>query len=252
MAIRILYQFATAKQLSDLGTAEIKRREKLLNDWADPDVSVHVATPPEGPLSIESDYDAAFAIPHLLRSITRAEAEGYDAAIISCFSDPGLEPAREAVTMPVLASGLCAMHTAAMLGHRFSIISPRDGVGRPEQHARRYGMDGFFASARGIGLSVLELARDRSACLARMSEAARLAVEEDGAEVLILGCMSMAFHNVAPDIQAAVGVPVINPVPISVAMAAMLARQNLSHSKRAWSSPPSLTQSAETLDRISA
>ena len=240
MTIRILYQFATAKQNSDLGMAEVRRRKGLLNGWAEAGVQVEVATPAEGPVSIESDYDAAVAIPSMLRSIAEAERDGFDAAIISCFSDPGLEPARELVEMPVLASGLCAMHAAAMLGHRFSIISPRDGVGRPREHARRFGMDGFLVSARGIGLSVLELARDREGCIMRMAEAARLAVEEDGAEALILGCMSMAFHDVAQDIQAQVGVPVVNPAPVSVAMATMLARNRLTHSKKAWPRPPGL------------
>ena len=240
MSLRILYQFATAKQNSDLGMAEVQRRKALLNRWAEEGVEVEVATPDEGPVSIESDYDAALAIPSMLTSIADAERQGFHAAIISCFSDPGLEPARELVKMPVLASGLCAMHTAAMLGHRFSIISPRDGVGRPHEHARRFGMEGFFVSARGIGLSVLELARDREGCIARMTEAARLAVEEDGAEALILGCMSMAFHDVAHDLQQRVGVPVVNPAPMSVAMATMLARNRLSHSKKAWPRPPSL------------
>ena len=238
MTIRILYQFATAKQNSDLGQAEVERRKGLLNGWADVDVEVDVATPGEGPVSIESDYHAALAVPPMLTSIKEAETKGFDAAIISCFSDPGLEPARELVRMPVLASGLCAMHTAALLGHRFSIISPRDGVGRPHEHARRFGMEGFFVSARGIGLSVMELARDRPGAIERMAQAARLAVDEDGAEVLILGCMSMAFHNVAPDLQAKTGVPVINPAPASLAMATMLVRQGLSHSKRAWPDVP--------------
>ena len=238
MTIRILYQFATAKQNTDLGMAEVMRREDLLNRWADADVEVEVATPADGPGSIESDYDAAIAVPHILTSIGGAERDGFDAAVISCFSDPGLEPARELVSMPVLASGLSAMHVAAMLGYRFSIISPRDGVGRPREHARRFGMEGFLASARGIGLSVMDLARDRDGCLARIADAARLAVEEDGAEVLVLGCMSMAFHDVAEEVQERLGVPVVNPAPVSLAMAAMMVRNGLSHSKRAWPGLP--------------
>ena len=63
MTIRILYQFATAKQNTDLGMAEVMRRKDLLNRWADADVEVEVATPADGPGSIESDYDAAIAVP---------------------------------------------------------------------------------------------------------------------------------------------------------------------------------------------
>ena len=171
-------------------------------------------------------------MPEILRSIDRAQARGFDAVIISCFSDPGLEPAREIARIPILASGLCAMHAAAMLGPRFSIMSPLAG-GRGREQARRYGLESFFASSRGIGLSVMELARDREACMRQIALAGRAAIDQDGADVLILGCMSMAFHDVAEDLQERLGVPVVNPVAASLAMAEYLARSRLCHSKRA-------------------
>lgn len=235
---RILYQFATAKQHTDLGQAEVERRLAYLRSKVPADTEVAVATPRVGPGSIESEYDAALAVPELLRSIDAAADNGFDAAIISCFSDPGLEPAREITRIPVLGSGLCAMHAAAMLAPAFSILSPLAGGSRSRELARRHGLEGFFRSSRGIGLSVMELARDRDACLRQVSEAARLAVEVDGADALILGCMSMAFHDVAEELQAMIGVPVINPIVASLAMADYLARSGLCHSKRAYADPP--------------
>jgi allantoin racemase len=91
---------------------------------------------------------------------------------------------------------------------------------------------------RGIGLSVMELARDREACMRQIALAGRAAVDQDGADVLILGCMSMAFHDVAEDLQERLGVPVINPVAASLTMAEYLARNRLCHSKRAYPDPP--------------
>jgi hypothetical protein len=113
---RILYQFATAKQHTDLGQAEVERRLAYLRTKVSAGTEVEVATPAVGPGSIESDYEAALAVPEILRSIDQAEARGFDAAIISCFSDPGLEPAREIARIPILGSGLCAMHAAAADG----------------------------------------------------------------------------------------------------------------------------------------
>jgi allantoin racemase len=234
---RILYQFATAKQRTDLGQAEVERRLAYLREKVSAGTEVEVATPPVGPGSIESDFEAALAVPEILRSIEGAEASGFDVAIISCFSDPGLEPAREIARIPILASGLCAMHAAAMLGQRFSIMSPRAG-GRGREQARRYGLESFFASSRGIGLSVMELARDREACMRQIVQAGRAAVDQDGADVLILGCMSMAFHDVAEDLQERLGVPVVNPVAASLAMAEYLVKNRLCHSKRAYPDPP--------------
>jgi allantoin racemase len=238
MSVRILYQFATAKQHTDLGQAEVERRLAYLRTKVSPGTEVEVATPPVGPGSIESEYEAALAVPEILRSIDQAQACGFDAVIISCFSDPGLEPAREIARIPILASGLCAMHAAAMLGQRFAIMSPLAGGNRGREQARRYGLESFFASSRGIGLSVMELARDREGCMRRIIEAGRAAIDQDGADVLILGCMSMAFHDVAEDLQERLGAPVVNPVAASLAMAEYLARSRLCHSKRAWPDPP--------------
>jgi allantoin racemase len=63
-------------------------------------------------------------------------------------------------------------------------------------------------------------------------EAGRAAIDQDGADVLILGCMSMAF------LQERLAVPVINPVVASLAMAEYVANNRLCHSKRAWPDPP--------------
>ena len=238
MSVRILYQFATAKQHTDLGMAEVERRLAYLRTKVSAGTEIEVATPSEGPGSIESDYEAALAVPEILRSIDEAEGNGFDVAIISCFSDPGLDPAREIARIPILASGLCAMHAAAMLGPRFSVMSPLSGGGRSREQARGYGLESSFASSRGIGLAVLELAKDREGCMRRLIEAGRAAIEDDGADVLVLGCMSMAFHDIAEELQDRLDVPVINPVMASLAMAEYVAKNGLCHSKRAYPDPP--------------
>ena len=219
--IRIRYQFATAKQHSEVGMAEVERRQGWLDRWAGPGVEVKIGLPKSGPGSVESRTDAALTVPETLRNAVAAEKEGFDAIIVSCFSDPGMEPARELVSIPVLGSGICAMHLAGLLGGRFSIMSPREGGGsRAYENPRKYGLSQNYASTRGVGLSVMDLAKDRAETVARIAEVGRRAVKEDGADTLILGCMSMAFHNITDEISREVGVPVINPVPASLTMAA--------------------------------
>ena len=237
--IRIRYQFATSKQRSPGGTEEVARRQTKLDEWAGTGVSVEIGLPRASPPAVESRTDAALSVPELLESVVTAEREGFDAIVISCFSDPGLEAARELVSIPVLGSGICSMHMAAMLGGRFSIMAPRSGGGsRAYENPRKYGFGHHYASTRGVGLSVADLARDRSKTIERIAEAGRRAVEEDGADTLILGCMSMAFHDITREISARAGVPVVNPVPASLCMAEGMVRAGLSHSRTAYPAPP--------------
>src|SRR4051812_2427121 len=79
------------------------------------------ATSRMGPVSIEGHYDGAIALPGLLAELSDRRAEGYDAAIIACFDDTGLEAARSFCDVPVL--GLCesAVATAGFLAQRFTV-----------------------------------------------------------------------------------------------------------------------------------
>lgn len=239
--MKLLYQFATAKERTDLGQPEVERRHAFLRANVSPGVQVDVAVPEHGPGSIESRAEALYAVPAILDSVQRAEALGYDAIVFSCYSDPGLDAARELVGIPVVGSGQASMHVAAQLGARFSIIAPLDGGGsKASDNPWKYGFVRQYASTRGCGLSVMDLGRDREGTLMRLAEVSRACVEEDGADVLILGCMSMAFHDITRPLQERLGVPVVNPVQAGLALAELCVRAGLSHSKKAYPTPPKL------------
>lgn len=236
--IRLLYQMTTAKQKTELGMVEVERRHAFLRNLVEPATTVDIGVPSRGPGSIESRYDSAMAVPLLLEAVMKAEADGYDAVIISCFGDPGLDACREIVSIPVVSSGQASMHVAAQLGARFSIISPKEGAGsRVLENPRKYGFILNYASTRGAGLSVMDLARDRQRTLDRLAEVGARAVAEDGADTLILGCMSMAFHDISRELQDRIGVPVVNPVPASLALAELLVRAGLRQSRKAYPKP---------------
>jgi len=239
--LKLLYQFATAKQKTDLGQPEVERRHAFLRANVSPGVEIDVAVPSHGPGSIESRAEALYAVPAILDSVQRAEALGYDAIVFSCYSDPGLDGARELVSIPVVGSGQASMHVAAQLGSKFSIIAPRDGGGsKTDDNPWKYGFVRAYASTRGCGISVMDLGRDRAGALARLTEAGQICIEQDGADVLILGCMSMAFHDITRLLQERLQVPVVNPVPAGLAFAELCVRTGLTHSKKAYPTPPKL------------
>lgn len=239
--MRILYQLTSPMEKTVLGPAEVARRREFLRTRAAPGVEVEVWSLADGPASIESAWEAALVVPELTRAVVQARAEGFDAMIVGCFSDPGLEALRELVDMPVIGPGASAVHLAAQLGTRFTIISPLGGGdGRVTARLRALGLGDKFASVRGIGMSVLDLARDREGVLERVSEVARAAAREDGADVFVLGCMSMGFLGVADDVGKRIELPVVNPVVAALKTAEMVVAMGLSHSKAAYPIPPKL------------
>lgn len=229
--VRLLYQMVTAKQNTELGMAEIERRQAFARAFLGSDTTVDFAVPRQGPASVETRADAAVTVPALLEAVVQAEKDGYDAVIISCFSDPGLDACREMVSIPVTASAQASMHIAAQLGSRFTVISPgRQPTSRGDDNPRKYGLWDKFASVRRSGLSVMDLARDRGKTLEELAKVGMQAVEEDRCDVIILGCMSMAFHGIEHELSQRIGVPVVNPVPASLMTAELFVRCGLRHS----------------------
>ena len=105
-----------------------------------------------GPPSIEGAYDDAFAVPGLLKRIKEGEAEGADAHVIACFDDTGLDAARALANAPVVGIGEAGFFAAAMLAHRFSVVTTLSrSVPVLENNLLRYGLDRRCARVRRTG-----------------------------------------------------------------------------------------------------
>ncbi|WP_337267033.1 aspartate/glutamate racemase family protein [Oryzifoliimicrobium ureilyticus] len=188
------------------------------------------ATASTGPVSIEGYYDGAFAIPGLIAELKSRQAEGYDAAVIACFDDTGLEAARSFCTVPVL--GLCesAIATAGFLAQRFTVVTTleRSRI-LLENLVRRYGM-GARAKVRASDIPVLELDDPAGGALPRLKAEIEKALDQDGAEAIVLGCAGMT--DLARALQTEYGVPVIDGVVAAVKQAEALVSMGLTTSKR--------------------
>lgn len=195
-----------------------------------------------GPGSIESEYEAAMAVPDTVNLIVQAEREGVDAVVIDCMGDPGLRPAREAVTIPVLGPCQTGMHIAAMLGHKFSVVTVMRRLRASfENQAAVAGLTGRLASVRSVEIPVLDLESDMGATRAALVEEARKAVEIDGAEAIIFGCTGLmgCAQSVREGLLAqGIDIPVVDPIPTAVNVAAALVRSGLSQSRLTFPLPP--------------
>lgn len=244
--MRIVYVVPGAMSRSSHGVAEMKRREQLLQSWAFPGTNVSVIDVDNGVHSIESAYEELLSAPQTVETIQALERNGCDAAIIGCFGDPGLDAARELVTMPVIGPGESSLLLAAHLGHRVGVMSVFDSLAASHRHqAFRAGMLDKLGSVRGISIPVLDLMRDPEATFERLLAVGRRMIEDDGAETLIFGCMTMSFLGFGPRLSATLGVPVINAAQAALKAAESQVSIGLSHSKKSFPPPPKLQQPAQ-------
>ena len=236
--MRILYQL-TSPMDKTIGPQEVARRQGVLQASAAAGTEVAAEPTAKGPAAIESAHDAALVVPELIRLAPRAEERGFSAIIVGCYSDPGLDALREMLRIPVIGPGAASLHVAAQLGTRISLLTPAGrGYGRVAARMRALALGPLLASVRGIGLSVMDLAQQKPGALDKAAEAARVAVDQDGADVLVLGCMSMAFlPGVTQALGKKVGVPVVNPVIAALKTAEACVAMGLAHSKKAWPVP---------------
>jgi len=210
--------------------------------YARPGASLSAAAIARGPMTIETHYLKAMAVPEMLRLARAGERTGATALVIDCMSDPSLFAAREAVGIPVVGPAQTSTFLAASLAHRFSILATRaDMHHKFVTQIEEYGISSKMASVVATGLSVQEVESNPEAMFTGLLEAGERAVTRDGAHLLIPGCTGMI--GIAARLQAALAsrgldVPVIEPPAAAVKMAEALSDLGLAQSKLTYPFPP--------------
>ncbi len=196
----------------------------------DPGINVTTAAAPFGPVSIESFTDETYASAGVLEILLQNEHR-FDAFVIACYSDPGLYAARELTPKPVVGIGESSMLIACSIGWKFSLIGTMERDSANLMHlVNRYGLTERCASVRTTGFKVTDFAeKEHADLLTSIMEAGRKAVTEDHAEVLCLACAGMT--GLAQNMQANLGIPVIDPVAAGVQWAILQLRMGLCHAQ---------------------
>ncbi|HZS88218.1 MAG TPA: aspartate/glutamate racemase family protein [Chloroflexota bacterium] len=208
--------------------------------YAGPGTEIVTLQPPRGPRSVEGYLDGVVAAEATLE-VLRDRGAGFDACVIACFDDPGLYAAREALPIPVFGIAESAMLMACTLGHRFSILtSPARSKPGTLELVRRYGLEQRCASVRTVDLPILALDDDVAVTHTLFAAAGRRAIEDDDAEVLLLGCAGLAHLD--KELERELGVPVLDGVACAVKMAEACHGYGLRTSKRLGFAPPTVKE----------
>ena len=196
-----------------------------------------------GPEHLQYKFYRTAILTQLLAMIKQAENEGFDAVIVGCFLDPGVEEGREITEDTlVVGPGEASTHIAVTLGNRFSVlVTHKNAIPEMEAHLKNRGLWDRLASFKSVEIGVLELQQDKEATLRRLREAAEEVIVQDRAEVIVLGCTGA--HGFFKRLQQDLGVPVIDPGIAAVKFAEFLVeledRFGWKHSKiGAYETPP--------------
>jgi allantoin racemase len=190
-----------------------------------------------GPLSIEGHFEDAFAAAGVAEQAHLAAGEGFDATVIACFGDPGLDAAREALTGPVLGIAEAAFHAASFVATGFSVVTTMTRTCViAERLVQRYGFERTCRGIHGTDIPVLALETCGEDTVALIEAAARQAMAQDRSEAIVLGCAGMAA--LCAELQRRLGVPVIDGVAVAVKFAESLAALGLKTAKGGDYAPP--------------
>ncbi len=195
-----------------------------------PEIEIHVRNLPKGPKAIEYDYDREIAAFYVIEEVIKADKEGFDAIVINCFDDPGLDAAREVSNKLVLGIGETSMITALLLGHRIAIVSTGEqSIPIYHRKAMTLGIEDRVVHIAGIDVGVLDIRKNIDKIKEILLREIENSVRQHGSEVVILGCGG--FIGLAEELSAKAGVPVIDPTMVTVKVAESLVGLRLKHSR---------------------
>lgn len=203
---------------------------------AGPGTQITVLTAPLGVAYIETRFEAMIGA-YATAQLAAEHQAGHDAVIVAAFGDPGLGGLREVLPVPVLGLTESALATACLLGHRISIIaiSQRIQAWYREVVAAN-GLLGRLASIRALNRPLASIGQVQEDHAAALRELCERAVDEDGAEVIVLAGAPLA--GLARTLRGQLPVPVVDGVSSAVKHAETLVALAPGKAVRGSFSPP--------------
>ena len=204
-----------------------------------PGTTVEFAFPREGGTVLDSHYEDVLASAFILEAAASAEDQGFHAVCINTVTDTGIEGLRSRLSIPVVGAGETSFLLACSLASRFSIVTLWDRwTPAYKKVLARHGIQSRLASVRHIDtrpdLEAL-LTGKEDVVFAALEQAAGAAVEEDGADAIVLGSTTM--YQSHQYLAERLSVPVVNPALVGYLQCEAILDMGLAHSKQSFPSP---------------
>lgn len=188
--------------------------------------------------SVESHAEEAIASIGVLEQVRLHDADT-DAFVVACFGDTGVAAAREVASGPVVGMTEAALQAACLVAHRFTVITmPARTIAHSDRVVRALGLE-HRCTVRAVDVPVHDLEGGSAHLLDVFAAEGRRAIEEDGAEAVVLGCAGLA--DLVDPLATAIGIPVVEGVAAAVGFAGALLAMGLGTSRSStFAAVPSL------------
>ena len=204
-----------------------------------PDVQLDVTNISGGIPHIESQTDFTINSPYVIELARQSQAEGYQGIFVSDFDFCGVEPSRENVSIPVIGGFRPSALTAISLSEKVGLITIVESVvPMQEEHFRNFGILNNLACILPTNIPVIGLGSNPTHTIQRVYELSIQAIEEYGAQSIILGCTG--FIGVAQPVAEALYskyqsyIPVLDPNQVGMSYLINLVRNGLAQSQRTY------------------
>lgn len=203
---------------------------------ADAGTEIEVLTAPFGVAYIETRFEALIGA-YATAQLAAEHHARFDAVVVAAFGDPGLGGLREALPVPVTGLTEAALASAHLLGHRISIIAISQRIQAWYREViEAYGFGGRLASIRALDRSLSGIGQVQDEHREALQLLAERAVDEDGAEVIILAGAPLA--GLARSLEGRLPVPVVDGVSSAVQHAQTLVALRAGSASRGSFAPP--------------
>ena len=183
-----------------------------------------------------TDLHRALVVPSAGRAVIAGQKAGYDAIVPWGTLDLGVEEARHLVDIPIVGPGRTAASIAATLCQRFAVIAYSEKqIIMFRKAMRGWGLEPWAVDYRTVDVLPMEIPDHAAAVRRTFVEEAKAAVRDKGAELILpLGYSIVPLTLKASDLAAEIGVPVIDPLPITMRLAEALAASGFRNSRKAY------------------
>jgi len=175
---------------------------------------ITMLTAPFGVAYIETRFEALIGA-YAAANLVAEHWHGHDAVIIAAFGDPGVPGIREVLDIPVVGLTEAALMSACLLGNRFSIVAISRRIRAwYRETVEHSGLIGRLASIRSLEEPLRDIGRVQDDHAGQLKVLCAAAVEEDGADVIILAGAPLA--GLARTLPGEITVPVVDGVSSAV------------------------------------